>query len=69
MPTTTVTIKMESGEEKELEILYEEGRLLRSADRTSPAEYAEDEIISVEHQGVDVTDSICRIYSTKELLN
>jgi len=70
MPTTTVTkTSSRTGLDYELEVVYEEAPLLRSADYFSPADYGEDEIISVEYQGIDVTDIVCGIYSTKELLN
>ena len=69
MPTKTVTKESRSGREYELEVTYEEGRLLRSGDRESPAEYAEDEILSVHYLGEDVTDFICGIYSVNDLLN
>ena len=69
MPTKTVTKESRSGREYELEVTYEEGRLLRSGDRESPAEYAEDKILSVHYIGEDVTEFICEIYSVNELLN
>jgi hypothetical protein len=51
-----------------IDVVYVEGKETSSGDRLTPSEYSEDEIISIECNGVCVSDFIGTLFSDQELI-